>query len=182
MNSPAKGSGLLRFCSVPNLWSQVKPKLVPSNSTHFVIPWFYLRKQGGTPGREPWCETDAAENPTFRLHTFWGTQRITSQPKQLKCPEWAPRVHPPASCCSERIQCGCSQGLCCYFNEISVPPCLLLFLSFPFLMRYQFPPFSFADAFPIKQTALIFILVCILSLNSFVYVSCPPHSHVLNGC
>lgn len=122
MNSPAKGSGLLRFCSVPNLWSQVKPKLVPSNSTHFVIPWFYLRKQGGTPGREPWCETDAAENPTFRLHTFWGTQRITSQPKQLKWPEWAPRVHPPASCCSERIQCGCSQGLCC--EKLQKPPSL----------------------------------------------------------
>lgn len=52
----------------------------------------------------------------------------------------------------------------------------MLSLSFPFLIRYQFPPFSFADAFPIKQTALIFILACILSLNLFVYLSCPPHS------
>lgn len=43
-------------------------------------------------------------------------------------------------------------------------------------MRYQFPPFSFADTFPIKQTALIFTLACILTLNLFVYISCPPHS------
>lgn len=43
-------------------------------------------------------------------------------------------------------------------------------------MRYQFPPFSFADTFPIKQTALIFTLACILTLNLFVYIGCPPHS------
>ena len=59
---------------------------------------------------------------------------------------------------------------------LSLSLSLSLLLSFPFLMRYQFPPFSFADAFPIKQTALIFILACILSLHLFICIGCTPHS------
>lgn len=67
---PSKGSGLLSSCPAPNLCSQVKPKLVLPNWNCFVIPWFHLRKEEDTPGKEPPGGTDAAESPIFRVHTF----------------------------------------------------------------------------------------------------------------
>lgn len=120
-NCLAKGFGLIRSCSAPNLWCQVKPKLVLSKGKPFVIPWLYVRKEAGWHTRMGTIMWDRCYwEPNTDCTQFLGHAGVQE------------KLHPslsrsalgelPACFHSERIQRGCTQGFCC--EKLQNPPFL----------------------------------------------------------